>query len=196
MESKISPYDVWVLANTIRIHFKGKSPVTGMLYNKFPVTKFETASERFVCKRLSDRYMNKRNITLYVAANLVYDPNIWFHSLEGDDCKRRYFEARRNLDSPLRSVELLMKATDINSIEVGDPIPSFISGLMCGKFTPEQICILDIVTPFINRVATENTNLVVQSLTDRLIKYKFFCSIKDVQTRDQIKSIVQHSKGV
>lgn len=196
MENTISPYEVWVLANTIRIHFKGKSPVTGMLYSRFPTSKFEVAAERFVCKRLSERYLSKRNITLYVAANLVYDPNIWFHSLEGDECKRRYFEARRNLDSPLRSVELLMKATDIDSIVVGDPIPNFISGLMCGKFTPEQICILDIVSPFINRVATDNDNLIVQSLTDRLVKYKFFCSIKDIQTRDKIKSIIQHSKGV
>lgn len=192
----LSPYDTWVLANSIRIHFRGKSQVTGMLYKTFPVEKFERVPERFVCRRLSDKYQTKRNIAIYIASNLVFDPNIWFHGLESEECRARYLEARKNLDAPVNCIQTLMRETSISEIVNGKPIPLFVSGLMSGKFSPEQICILDTVTPFINRAAEENDNVVVHSMTERLAKYKFFCTLQDVTIRNTIINLIENSKGV
>ncbi len=190
MTKPMTPYEVWVMANTIRLHFNSKSDIKGMLYRVFTQEKFEKAPERFVCKRLSENVLGKRNLSIFVASNLVYDPSIWFHSLETADCKRRYIEARRNLDAPVQSIKMMLNEVQFSDIVSGSPLPNFISGLMSGKYTPEQICILDIASPFIQCSIEKNDNVVVASMSGRLAKYRSFCSIKDAQTRDTIKNLI------
>jgi hypothetical protein len=196
MSYKVSPYDVWVMANTIRIHFNAKSDVSGMLYSRFPVEKFEKAPERFVCKRISENILGKRNIAMFISSNLVLDPSIWFHSLESDDCRRRYIEARKTLDAPVHSIGNLLKGTSFDRLKSGDPLPDYVSGLMCGKYTPEQICILDVASPFIKCTGEKKQNVVVSSMTNRLCKYKSFCTLKDVEQKNTILTLIENSKGV
>lgn len=179
-------YDAWVLINTIRLHFRNKRDVEGMLYKSFPVEKFNKAGERFFCQRMVKNYGTKRNIAIYVASNLVYNPNIWFHDLENEECRKRYFGARKILDAPLYTLADLMRRTTMKQLCEGDPIPRFISELMRGELAPELICIMDIAKPFLADVAKANKNIVVESMVSRLMKYKRFCSIRDEETRNQI----------
>lgn len=195
MESErvTTDYDAWVLINTIRLHFKNKRSIDGMLYTSFPVSKFSKAGERFLCQRMVKNYRTEKNIALYVASNLVYNPDIWFHDLESDECRKRYFAARKVLDAPLYSIGELLRKSSMQELTKGSPLPRFISELMSGEITPEQICILDIAKPFVADVCKEKPNLVVDAITGRLVKYRKFCSISDVETRDKINQLISHN---
>ena len=46
-ETVTNDYDAWVLINTIRLHFRNKRDVDGMLYKSFPVEKFNEAGNPF-----------------------------------------------------------------------------------------------------------------------------------------------------
>lgn len=191
-EHKITPYNAWVLSNTIRIHFKTKSDIKGLMYSRFTLEKFEKAGERFFCKRLVDNYLTSRNISIYIASNLVYNPDIWFNSLETEECRNRYFSARKILDAPLHSLQNVF-STSIHFEELleGDTVPKFVSELLNGNMTPEHICILDIVSPFMSKCVSEKeNNLIVVDMVNRLLKYKKFCNIQNIETRNEIIKLI------
>lgn len=177
--------------NTIRVHFKNKRDVKGMLYKAFPEEKFNKAGERYFCARLVDKYGTWRNITIYTAANLVYDPSIWFHSMETEECQRRYHEARRVLDAPLHFIEQTLRKDRFSQLLSGEPIPLIITKLNTSEITPEVVCLMETANPFLNTLAKTHDNIVVESIIGRLLKYRGFCVIQDSETRDRIKTLIQ-----
>lgn len=160
-----------------------------MLYKVFPVSKFDVCPERFLCQRLADKCLTGRNIAIYTASNFVFDPSIWFHSLESEDCRLRYFEARKILEAPIYHIENFFRQNKFRDLMEGHPMPKFVADLMGGEISPEIICILDIASPYLNRKA-ENANMVTAAMISRLLKYRAFCTIKDVETRDRIQTLI------
>lgn len=188
---QITPYEAWVVLHSMRVHFRSSKPLKkGLLWNTFTVEKFEVAPERGVARRLSRVYQTIERLSLFMASNLVMDPELWFTDLEVDMYRDRYLEARRVLSAPNyflgnSFVEALPENSTTGLLDGLEVLNKMVSG----EYTPEQVILLDRAVSFLDTI--EERNFFIDKVKLRLERYRPFVTFKTAETKDNLLKTVK-----
>lgn len=194
LNSTITPYEAWVIMNSIRLHFTQPKPINGLLWKVFTEKKYEQSNDIYVAARLSKKYQTLERFSIFLASNFVMDQTLWFTDLEVDMYHERYLEARRITSAPLYQLRSGIIATlPLESTTGRIDGLGVLNKLLSGEYTPEEVILIDRCESFLDSI--NGTNYIVAKVLQRLERYRPFVTLKTETERNEIREIIQEKRN-
>lgn len=178
--------------NSYKLHFtqKGYSVKKyGLSPRRFSQTQLDKKKDRYIYKRVGDKCQFEDQLSELISGNLLFNPNIWIGDLLDDEATQRYKKVRSVRKSishyTVEDTKYLINTHGslIDSLKSG----KIIHDIMSGDINPETYVILERIFGISQIIRKHSSNIVTDSVMDRLEKYDAFISVEGVYVYDKIK---------
>lgn len=178
--------------NSYKLHFKQKSYSVkkyGLSPNRFTQLQLDKKNDKYIYKRVGDQCQFDDQLSDLISGNLLFNPNIWIGDLLDEDAMKRYKKVRSVRQSishyTVEDTKYLIRTHGslVNSLKSGN----IVHDVMSGAINPETYVILNRMFGISDIVRSHNSNVITDTVVDRLEKYDSFITVESIDIYDKIK---------
>lgn len=192
MRFMVDQLKTYQMFNSYKLHFKQKSYSVkkyGLSPNRFTQLQLDKKNDKYIYKRVGDQCQFDDQLSELISGNLLFNPNIWIGDLLDDDAMKRYKKVRSVRQSishyTVEDTKYLIRTHGslVNALKTGN----IVHDIMSGAINPETYVMLNRIFGISDIVRSHNSNVITDTVVDRLEKYDSFITVESIDIYDKIK---------
>ena len=192
MRIMVDQLKTYQMFNSYKLHFKQKSYSVkkyGLSPGRFSQTQLDKKNDKYIYKRVGDQCQFDDQLSDLISGNLLFNPNIWIGDLLDEEAIKRYKKVRSVRKSishyTVEDTKYLINTHGslVNALKSG----KIVHDIMSGDINPETYVMLERIFGISQIIRKHSSNIVTDSVMDRLEKYDAFISVEGVYIYDKIK---------
>lgn len=187
----LTPFDAYVLFNSLRLHFQPKSSYNFFQYGgklRYSEVSFEKSKDKYIFAKIASKYGNREKyIHLILAMLLDKGTSFWVRDLLSDDSRELFIKYENRLQSLSyafeKDLDIIVEGKNseaeiMDLVKVSDPStnPELLNMYLRGDISLETVIILDtILFGFVGKWTKKLSDTIVwPDIAFKIGKYRPF----------------------
>lgn len=189
----------------VKLHFsQEKYDVTKFGFNtkRFNAKVYESRRDKYFYQKLANDLQLEDRLVRFLAANFIYDPDIWIGDMvENDSCRSNYLRMRKVREGITHHIiqdtkNMMEDKTFKELFECDMDLPYYIKAVLTKEINPETAVIYNRLFNSFELVdkSLGEDHLIWKGIRNRLLKFSTFVTLPDKETmlniRDEIREVI------